>query len=175
MIKPAADLDFAVTAGTARAQALDVLRRELVDAKFLAHLTMLRTRALRDVASDLLGQMSDDRFGFADNFDIISRTSGVNHHPNRLSGGEKFQASLALALALAELHSRSGSSLGSLFLDEGFAALDSAALDSALEVLRARAGGDRLVMVISHLHAVAEAVDAVLWVERGPPGPARAG
>ncbi|WP_326707982.1 SMC family ATPase [Streptomyces sp. NBC_01474] len=170
MIKPAADLDFAVTAGTARAKALDVLRRELVDAKFLAHLTMLRTRALRDVASDLLGQMSDDRFGFADNFDIISRTSGVNHHPNRLSGGEKFQASLALALALAELHSRSGSSLGSLFLDEGFAALDSAALDSALDVLRARAGGDRLVMVISHLHAVAEAVDAVLWVERGATG-----
>ncbi|MEU8795024.1 AAA family ATPase [Streptomyces sp. NPDC048643] len=170
MIKPAADLDLAVTVGTARAQALDVLRRELVDAKFLAHLTTLRTSALRDVASDLLGQMSDDRFGFADNFDIISRTSGVNHPPNRLSGGEKFQASLALALALAELHSRSGSSLGSLFLDEGFAALDSAALDSALEVLRARAGGDRLVMVISHLHAVAEAVDAVLWVERGTTG-----
>ncbi|MFJ8955276.1 AAA family ATPase [Streptomyces sp. NPDC102381] len=170
MIKPAADLDFAVTAGTARAQALDVLSRELVDAKFLSHLTTLRTRALRDVASDLLGQMSDDRFGFADNFDIISRTTGVKHPPNRLSGGEKFQASLALALALAELHSRSGTSLGSLFLDEGFAALDAAALDSALEVLRARAGGDRLVVVISHLHAVAEAVDEVLWVERTATG-----
>ncbi|MEV6758276.1 AAA family ATPase [Streptomyces sp. NPDC051214] len=170
MIKPAAGLDFAITAGTARAQALDTLRRELVDARFLSHLTTLRTRALRDVASDLLGQMSDDRFGFADNFDIVSRTSGVNHPPTRLSGGEKFQASLALALALAELHSRSGSSLGSLFLDEGFAALDTAALDAALEVLRDRAGSDRLVMVISHLHAVAEAVDEVLWVERTATG-----
>ncbi|MGY3206266.1 AAA family ATPase [Streptomyces sp. TE5632] len=170
MIKPAADLDFAITAGRARSEALDVLRRELVDAKFLGHLTMLRTRALRDVASELLGQMTDGRFGFADSFDIVSRTSGVIHPPNRLSGGEKFQASLALALALAELHSRSGSSLGSLFLDEGFAALDAAALDAALEVLRARAGGDRLVMVISHLHAVAEAVDEVLWVERGATG-----
>ncbi|VVJ21612.1 Exonuclease SbcC [Amycolatopsis camponoti] len=48
------------------------------------------------------------------------------------------------------------------FLDEGFAALDAGALQSALEVLRAQAGGDRLVMVISHLHAVAEAVDDVL-------------
>jgi exonuclease SbcC len=74
-------------------------------------------------------------------------------------------ASLALALALAELHSRSGPSLGSLFLDEGFVALDTT-LDSTLEALRAQAGGDRLVMVISHLHAVAEAVDDVLWVER---------
>ncbi|MFD9124531.1 AAA family ATPase [Kitasatospora sp. NPDC059571] len=166
LIQPAADLDFAIAAGTARHQALEVLRRELVDAKFLGHLTMLRTRALLGAASDLLGDMSDGRFGFADDFNIVSRGSGVVHHPNRLSGGEKFLASLALALALAELHSRSGPTLGSLFLDEGFAALDTTALDSALEALRAQAGGDRLVMVISHLHAVAEAVDNVLWVER---------
>ncbi|WP_246040818.1 AAA family ATPase [Streptomyces cadmiisoli] len=165
-IKLAADLDFAIAAGEARYEALEVLRRELVDAKFLGHLTTLRTRALLGVASDLLGQMSDGRFGFADDFDIISRSSGVAHHPNRLSGGEKFMASLALALALAELHSRSGSAVGSLFLDEGFAALDTTALDLALEVLRTQASGDRLVMVISHLHAVAEAVDDVLWVER---------
>ncbi|WP_405835117.1 AAA family ATPase [Streptomyces sp. NBC_01518] len=170
LIKPAADLDFAITAGETRYEALEVLRRELVDAKFLGHLTTLRTRALLGVASDLLGQMSDGRFGFADDFDIISRSSGVAHHPNRLSGGEKFMASLALALALAELHSRSGSTLGSLFLDEGFAALDTTALDLALEVLRAQARGNRLVMVISHLHAVAEAVDDVLWVKRTTTG-----
>jgi exonuclease SbcC len=170
LIKPAADLEFAIDAGTARYEALEVLRRELVDAKFLGHLTALRTRALLGVASDLLGQMSDNRFGFADNLDIVSRNSGVVHHPNRLSGGEKFLASLALALALAELHSRSGPILGSLFLDEGFAALDTAALDSALEVLRTQTGGDRFVMVISHLHAVAEAVDDVLWVERSSAG-----
>ncbi|MFF3336424.1 AAA family ATPase [Streptomyces sp. NPDC002888] len=166
LIKSAADLDFAITSGEARYEALEVLRRELVDAKFLGHLTTLRTRALLGVASDLLGQMSDGRFGFADDFDIISRGSGVAHHPNRLSGGEKFMASLALALALAELHSRSGPALGSLFLDEGFAALDTTALDLALDVLRAQTGGERLVMVISHLHAVAEAVDDVLWVQR---------
>lgn len=170
LIKPAADLDFAITAGEARYEALEVLRREMVDAKFLGHLTTLRTRALLGVASVLLGQMSDGRFGFADDFDIISRSSGVAHHPNRLSGGEKFMASLALALALAELHSRSGPALGSLFLDEGFAALDTTALDLALEVLRAQAGGNRLVMVISHLHAVTEAVDEVLWVERTAAG-----
>lgn len=169
-IRPAADLDFAIGTGQARLEALDVLRRELVDAKFLGHLTTLNTRALLGIASDLLGQMTDQRFGFAKNFDIVSRNSGVVHNANRLSGGEKFLASLALALALAELHSRSGPRLGSLFLDEGFAALDTNALESALEVLRAQAGGDRLVMVISHLHAVAEAVDDVLWVERGPAG-----
>ena len=171
-IQPAADLDFAIAAGETRAEALEVLRRELVDAKFLGHLTALRTRALLGVASDLLGQLSDNQFGFADTFEIISRGSGVEHSPQRLSGGEKFLASLALALALAELHSRSGPRLSSLFLDEGFAALDAGALDSALSVLRAQAGGDRLVMVISHLHAVAEAVDDVLWVEKSASGSA---
>lgn len=169
-VQPAADLDFAICAGEARREALDVLHRELVDAKFLGHLTGLNTRALLGIASDLLGQLTDWRFGFADSFEIVSRGSGVVHSPNRLSGGEKFLASLALALALAELHSRSGPRLGSLFLDEGFAALDAATLESALEVLRIQAGGDRLVMVISHLHAVAEAVDDVLWVQRSPAG-----
>ena len=77
---------------------------------------------------------------------------------------------MALALALAELHSRGGPRLGSLFLDEGFAALDAAALESALDVLRAQVGGDRLVMVISHLYAVAEAVDDVLWVHKNSAG-----
>ena len=63
-----------------------------------------------------------------------------------------------MALALAELHSRSGLALGIT------------ALDSALEVLRTRAGSYRLVMMISHLHAVAEAVDDVLWVQRTTAG-----
>ncbi|WP_020663170.1 AAA family ATPase [Amycolatopsis benzoatilytica] len=169
-IKPAADLDFAISAGQARLNALSVLRTELVDAKFLRHLTALNTRTLLGIASNNLGLLTDQRFGFSDGFEIVSRGSGVAHTPNRLSGGEKFLASLALALALAELHSHSGPRLGSLFLDEGFAALDTTALQSALEVLRTQAGGDRLVVVISHLHAVAEAVDDVLWVERGPAG-----
>ncbi|NKQ59062.1 SMC family ATPase [Amycolatopsis sp. K13G38] len=169
-IKPAADLDFAIEAGQARLAALDVLRGELVDAKFLGHLTELNTRALLGIASELLGQLTGLRFGFAETFEIVSRNSGIAHTPSRLSGGEKFLASLALALALAELHSRSGPRLGSLFLDEGFAALDTTALQGALEVLRTHVGGDRLVMVISHLHAVAEAVDDVLWVERGATG-----
>ncbi|EWC64447.1 Exonuclease SbcC [Actinokineospora spheciospongiae] len=170
LVKPAADLDFAIAAGTARRDALDVLRRNLVDAKFLGHLTALNTGALLGVASDLLGRLTDMRFGFAENFDIVSRGSDVTYTPNRLSGGEKFLASLALSLALAVLHSRSGPRLGALFLDEGFGTLDTTALESALDVLRAQAGSDRLVLVISHLHVVAEAVDDVLWVKRNASG-----
>jgi DNA repair protein SbcC/Rad50 len=87
-----------------------------------------------------------------------------------LSGGETFLASLALALALVELHSRSGARLGALFLDEGFGSLDVDALASSLTVLQSETGEDKLVAVISHLHAVAEAVEDVLWADRRPEG-----
>ncbi|WP_249645569.1 SbcC/MukB-like Walker B domain-containing protein [Nocardia sputi] len=99
---------------------------------------------------------------------------GRVRNANRVSGGERFLASLALALALAELHYRSGPRLSSLFLDEGSATLDTTALEPALGVLRTQADGDRLVMVISHLHAVTEAVDEavddVLGAERRAAG-----
>ncbi|WP_223273847.1 AAA family ATPase [Nocardia cerradoensis] len=172
LVKPAADLDFAIAAGKARLDAVKVLKQELVPAKFLGHLTDFNTRALLGIASDLLGTMTGDRFGFAEDFEIVTRGpdgTGFKHPAARLSGGEKFLASLALALALAELHSRSGPRLGSLFLDEGFATLDTDTLESALTMLRAHTGKDRMVMVISHLHAIAEAVDDVLWVEKGEP------
>lgn len=159
-------LDYAIAAGTTRHSALEEVRRQLANSKFLAYLISRRTEALLGIASHTLGQLTDEQFGFATDFQIVSRGSGVIHGPERLSGGEKFLASLALALALVELHARGGPRLGALFLDEGFAALDAATLDTALAVLRDQAGGDRLVMAVSHLHAVAEAVQDVLWVER---------
>jgi DNA repair protein SbcC/Rad50 len=73
-------------------------------------------------------------------------------------------------LSLVELYSRSGGRLGALFLDEGFGALDTDTLGAALEALQIETGQDKLVAVISHLHAVAEAVRDVLWVERAPAG-----
>ncbi|XHM65357.1 hypothetical protein ACE6JH_35605 [Streptomyces nigra] len=110
--------------------------------------------------------MSDGRFGFADSFDIVSRNSGVAHPPNRLSGGESSKRHSPWPWRSPNCTPAAARPLGSLFLDEGFAALDTTALDSALEVLRSQTNGNRLVVVISHLHAVAEAVDDVLLVER---------
>jgi DNA repair protein SbcC/Rad50 len=56
------------------------------------------------------------------------------------------------------------------FPNPGFGSLDVDALASSLAVLQAETGGDKLVAVISHLHAVAEAVEDVMWVERRPEG-----
>lgn len=169
-VQQASDLDYAIRAGSARHAAVDEVRKQLANAKFLAYLTSRRTEALLGIASEILGELSDGGFGFAPDFKIVSRSSRVVHGHERMSGGERFLASLALALALVELHARGGPRLGALFLDEGFAALDAATLDTALSVLHNQAEADRLVVTVSHLHAVAETVDDVLWVEKGATG-----
>ncbi|MFJ4836185.1 AAA family ATPase [Streptomyces sp. NPDC088747] len=159
-------LAAALTAGERQLAAWQAVCTHLTDGKFLGHLTDLRTRALLAHGSELLQQLSGNRLGFADNFDIISLTSHTRRSSRTLSGGETFQASLALSLALMEMHGRSGTRMESLFLDEGFGTLDSASLDSALQVLRTHVGADTLLAVISHLRPVAETVNDVLWVEK---------
>jgi DNA repair protein SbcC/Rad50 len=93
----------------------------------------------------------------------------VDHHDaalrravRTLSGGETFQASLALALALSEQlagMSTAAASLESILLDEGFGTLDAATLDTVaatLENLAAR--GDRMVGVVTHVGALADRI-----------------
>lgn len=88
-----------------------------------------------------------------------------------LSGGEKFLASLSLALGMAEvIQSRSGGiDLDALFIDEGFGALDSGALDGAMQVLD-ELGQGRMVGLISHLDAMKEAIPCQVRVRRQEQG-----
>ncbi|MEK8107363.1 SbcC/MukB-like Walker B domain-containing protein [Micromonospora sp. M12] len=87
---------------------------------------------------------------------------GLRRGVRTLSGGETFQASLALALALSEQlagMSTTAASLESIVLDEGFGTLDAATLDTVaatLENLAAR--GDRMVGVVTHVPALAERI-----------------
>ncbi|MEV6849728.1 SMC family ATPase [Actinoplanes sp. NPDC051411] len=96
-------------------------------------------------------------------FSVIDHhDAGLRRAVRTLSGGETFQASLALALALSEQlagMSTTAASLESIVLDEGFGTLDAATLDvvaATLENLAAR--GDRMVGVVTHVNALAERV-----------------
>ncbi|MGW1728407.1 AAA family ATPase [Streptomyces sp. NPDC002306] len=159
-------LAAALIAGERQLATWQGVSTHMTDGKFLGHLTDLRTRALLAHGSELLQQLSGGRLGFAEDFDIVSLSSHTRRSSRTLSGGETFQASLALSLALVEMHGRSGTRMESLFLDEGFGTLDAASLDSALQVLRTHVGTDTLLAVISHLRPVAETVHDVLWVEK---------
>lgn len=157
--------------------ALGDLDAALKPGAFLKWLTLRRSRDLLVYASRMLGEMTSGRYSFADPGDledqqwlVVDNDSGQARSPASLSGGEQFIGSLALALGMVEMMARSGGRLESLFLDEGFGSLDRSNLDSAIEALSLVAGTGRMVGVISHVGAVAEQIDDVLAVTRGPTG-----
>ena len=87
---------------------------------------------------------------------IVDRDLGDERRSTRsLSGGERFLASLALALALAGLEGRN-SFVDTLFIDEGFGALDAMTLDVAIDALENLQGQGRKVGVISHVESLQE-------------------
>jgi exonuclease SbcC len=151
-------------------EALDELAGLLTDGRFIGFVVGRRQRALLGIASQILGSMTGNRYGFAEDFRIIDRISGQPRAARTLSGGETFLASLALALGLVELAARGGGRLEALFLDEGFGSLDADALQDALGELERRAASGRLVAVISHVRAVAEQIETVLRVTHRPEG-----
>ena len=87
-----------------------------------------------------------------------------------LSGGETFIASLALALALAQMVARTGGSLDSFFLDEGFGSLDPDHLDRAMEGISRLVAADdsRLVVVVSHVAEMREAIEDLIVLDKHP-------
>ncbi len=87
-----------------------------------------------------------------------------------LSGGERFLASLALALALSDIASGSAGRLDCLFLDEGFSSLDGESLEVAIAAVERMADHGRLVAVITHLPGVAERLGAAIHVIKDPAG-----
>jgi exonuclease SbcC len=104
---------------------------------------------------------------------IVDRDLGDERRSTRsLSGGERFLASLALALALAGLEGRD-SFVDTLFIDEGFGALDSATLDVAIDALENLQGQGRKVGVISHVESMQARIATKICVERRGGGVSR--
>ena len=114
------------------------------EVRFETHAQAYNLRALIKRANENLGWMSDDRY----HLEPLEDAEGVLKADFRLhdayserarplatlSGGERFQVSLCLALALADIHSRH-TSIETLFIDEGFGALDQESLVHAVKTL----------------------------------------
>jgi exonuclease SbcC len=83
-----------------------------------------------------------------------------------LSGGESFIASLALALALADVIQKEagGVAIEALFIDEGFGSLDEESLQMAMEALETIENEGRMIGIISHVNELKQRIGQQLQI-----------
>ncbi len=127
-------------------------------------------------ASGRLHEMSAGRYslelGTGGEFAVVDHAEGDERRGIRtLSGGETFQASLALALALSdhlvEMSGRRGHMLESIFLDEGFGTLDPESLDAVASTIESLGSHNRMVGIVTHVAALAERMPVRFVVSQG--------
>ncbi|WP_254954684.1 AAA family ATPase [Cyanobium sp. Cruz-8H5] len=104
--------------------------------------------------------------------EVLDAYTGEKREVSSLSGGETFQASLALALGVADTvqaHA-GGVPLEALFIDEGFGSLDPDNLQLAMDELDRLREGGRMIGLISHVGALRERIRGGLEVIAGDRG-----
>lgn len=100
--------------------------------------------------------------------DVYDAYTGQTRDVKTLSGGEKFNASLCLALGMADvIQSFQGSvSIDTMFIDEGFGSLDEESLNKAIDTLIDLQKSGRMIGVISHVEELKAAFPATLEVKK---------
>ncbi len=113
-------------------------------------------------------QVSDGRK--KDNLEILVMDyyTGKERSVKTLSGGETFKASLALALGMSDCiqAENGGLEVETLFIDEGFGALDEESLEQSCMVLQALSGANRMIGIISHVPELRERIEHQIIIEK---------
>ena len=134
-----------------------------------------------DAANAHLARMSGGRYRLQRKegtssleLEVFDAHTGKTRSPASLSGGEQFQASLSLALGMADVISQGGTGGGqqfeALFVDEGFGSLDTQALDDAIGALEKIQSTGRMVGAITHVEAMKERLPVGIMVEPNADG-----
>ena len=157
----------------------------LLKMRLSAYVLSERLRQVVAAANERLGEMTDERYTLeqADekgageqrgglSLRVRDEWSGKQRDPATLSGGETFLVSLALALGLADTvsHEAGGIQLETLFIDEGFGALDATTLDAVMDTLDSLRDGGRVVGLVSHVIELRNRVPAQLEVRKARRG-----
>ncbi|WP_435165028.1 AAA family ATPase [Paenibacillus glycanilyticus] len=107
--------------------------------------------------------------------DVYDAYTGQNRDVKTMSGGEKFNASLCLALGMTDVIQsfQGGVSIEMMFIDEGFGSLDEDSLNKAIEALVDLQRSGRMIGVISHVQELKAAFPATLEVYKTKEGYSR--
>jgi len=104
--------------------------------------------------------------------DVYDAYTGQTRDVKTLSGGEKFNASLCLALGMADIIQsfQGGVTIDTMFIDEGFGSLDEEALNKAIDTLIDLQQTGRMIGIISHVQELKNMIPAILEVKKTKEG-----
>ena len=104
--------------------------------------------------------------------DVYSLATDSVRDVKSLSGGESFMAALCMALGLADVVQNTAGAirLETMFIDEGFGALDDTSREQAVRILQELAGDQKMIGIISHVTELKEQISPKLVVEKTPKG-----
>ena len=157
-----------------RAENLKVLEGLFKGKKFVDFVSTVYLREICEIANRRFRKLTNNHFALVlseDNqFNVRDYLhDGQIRSVKTLSGGQVFQVSLCLALALAEsIQNRNQSRQNFFFLDEGFGTLDGDALRLVMETLKSLRQEGRVVGLISHVESLQQEMDVHLHIVNDP-------
>lgn len=141
-------------------------------AGFVQYVSSIYLRQLCDHANIRFHRMTRNQLSLQINdnndFEIIDYLNeGKSRSVKTLSGGQSFQVSLSLALALAEsVQSNTKATKNFFFIDEGFGTQDLASVNIVFETLLDLRKENRIVGIISHVEELKERIPISLSIEK---------
>lgn len=113
-------------------------------------------------------QVGDGRVKDNLEIQVLDNYTGKLRSIRTLSGGESFKASLSLALGMSDvIQAMSGGiRVDTLFVDEGFGALDEESLDQACDTLMGLVEKKHMIGIISHVPELRERIGQQLVIEK---------
>lgn len=155
-----------------RATNLQTMRNLFNSAGFVQYVSSIYLKQLCDNANVRFHRMTRNQLSLQINenneFEIVDYLNeGKSRSVKTLSGGQAFQVSLSLALALAEsVQTNAKSEKNFFFIDEGFGTQDADAVNIVFETLMGLQKENRIVGIISHVDELKDRIPVALQVTK---------
>lgn len=155
-----------------RAENLKIMTNLFKGAGFVQYVSSIYLRQLCDHANVRFHRMTRNQLSLqlneSNDFEIIDYLNeGRNRSVKTLSGGQAFQVSLSLALALAEsVQTNAQSEKIFFFIDEGFGTQDMESVNIVFETLMNLQKENRIVGIISHVEELKEKIPVSLNITK---------
>jgi len=144
---------------------------------FVNYVSSIHLQQMCEMANHRFHRLTRNQLSLSINenneFEVIDYlNNGYRRSVKTLSGGQSFQASLCLALALAEnIQSLNKSDKNFFFIDEGFGTQDADSINTVFDTLQYLHQENRVVGIISHVEELKERIPSSVTVvkdsERG--------